>query len=143
MNSKTSSHPTKPKPKEPLEHEEQVALIKWFRRGAARVELPEQALFSLPNGGPGVKPSGMATLKQEGLLAGAADLFLAVPRFGCGGLFIELKRQKSGRQSADQAAFEAMVKGRGYRYVLAHGAQRAAEAIEAYIGQSFGGPPEV
>ena len=58
------------------EHQEQVALVTWFR---IRFPLLRMALFAIPNGGLRHIKVAM-TLKAEGVIAGVSDLFLMVPR---------------------------------------------------------------
>jgi hypothetical protein len=69
------------------EHKLQVACVKWFR-----LQYPQYAnlLFAIPNGGARNAVTG-AMLKAEGVTAGVPDLFLAVPKQGFFGLFIEMK----------------------------------------------------
>ena len=83
----------------PTEHEEQVMLIKWFD-----LQYPELRgrLAACPNGGQR-NVIVAAKLKAEGVRPGYPDLNLLVPRHGFSGLFIELKRQKGGNLTAEQA----------------------------------------
>jgi len=94
-----------------IEHRTQCACIRWFR-----LQYPRFAtlLFAIPNGGARNAVTG-ARLKAEGVVAGAADLFLAVPSGGHHGLFIEMKTEK-GTQSSAQKEFQAEVTWAGYRY---------------------------
>lgn len=74
------------------EHRLQTACVTWFR-----MQFPSlsRRLFAIPNGGLRSKTTA-ARLKDEGLLAGVADLMLAVPRCHWGGLFIEMKTTAKG-----------------------------------------------
>lgn len=102
------------------EHNIQVACVEWFR-----YQFPQLVLFAVPNGGERAKRTvrtrtgAIATyapaavkLKQEGALAGVADL-VAV---GYGKvLFIEMKTPK-GTQQDTQKEFERKVTKLGHEY---------------------------
>lgn len=117
----------------PNEHAEQVALHNWWRVvGPAMYGIDADLLFAIPNGG--LRHIGTAQkLKAEGVVAGVADLFLAVPAGPYHGMFIEMKRQHFGRQSDAQKVFAGNVQAMGYVYFLAHGAVDAEKNIEAYL----------
>jgi hypothetical protein len=97
----------------------QKSIVAWFR-----AQYPEIPIFSIPNGAKRSKIQGKR-LKDEGLMPGAADLFIAnqtliVSDHGCGlsnGLFIEVKTDK-GRQSEDQKIFQKKVENLGYSYFI-------------------------
>lgn len=123
----------------PLEHQEQATLIKWkllYQR-----QIPElECLFAIPNQG----AARLKNLQTEGVLKGVSDLFLAVPvvkadrlRWAVhayAGLFIELKRVKGGKVSAEQYAFLARMKFRGYEAIVCYGAEDAWQTILKYLG---------
>jgi len=80
----------------PTEHWEQVQLFSWAEN------LPElELMHAIPNGGKRDIRVALK-LKEEGVKAGVPDICLPVPRSGKHGLYIELKRRKYGRVSADQ-----------------------------------------
>lgn len=113
----------------PTESQEQQALIKWWR-----LQYPqnEMLLFHIPNGGwRNFKTA--ARLKKEGVVAGVADLFLAIPSGKFHGLFIEMKRESGGKQSQAQKDFEKAIKAQGYGYALCHGWMDAASAIRLHL----------
>lgn len=129
----------------PLEHEEQVALVRW----CALHEWHEPRLamlFAIPNGGPRAK-SAAGKLRAEGVRAGAPDLFLAVPGYEVlqvdpdgviiraerHGLFIELKRLRGGSLSDDQRMMLHKLRGHGYRAEMCRGWAAAARAIAEYL----------
>ena len=91
-----------------VEHLEQVHVIHWWDTIAKANGIPECLLFAIPNGGYRTKRTG-AMLKAEGMRAGVPDLFLAVPRGGFGGLFIEMKRPVGGRLSPAQKEFHKVL----------------------------------
>lgn len=101
----------------------QSACIRW-----ARLQYPalRVLLFSIPNG-VATSATQARILKAEGLVAGVADTFLAVPTAESAGTFIEFKYEneiwRGGKrtltrtyQSPEQRAFEAEVKAVGYAY---------------------------
>lgn len=97
----------------------QTHCVAWFRW-----QYPKQAslLFSIPNGAhlhgtPRQRAAQWARLEREGALAGAADLFLAIPSGNQHGLFIEMKTAK-GKQTPAQKAFQEVVDAQGYGYVI-------------------------
>lgn len=113
----------------PSEHEEQCALVSWFRMQYPRLS---KSLFAIPNGG--LRNLKIAKkLKAEGVMAGVADLFLMVAASGFHGLFIEMKIQNGGQQSPSQKDFEQAALAQGYLYILAHGCADAQEQIKAYL----------
>lgn len=115
-----------------LEHKEQATLIEWWRYAHKLFGIPEQLLFAIPNGGARSATTG-ALLKAEGVRAGVPDLFLAVPRGSCHGLFIEMKKIKGGVVSAAQEAMCAELRSQGYAVEICHGWQEAVTTITSYL----------
>lgn len=111
-----------------LEHRTQKACVWWFR-----LQYPHLAglLFAIPNGGARDAVTGRM-LKEEGVLAGVADLFLSVPRHGLHGLYIEMKTQK-GVVSDKQKEFAANVTRMGYSWQLCRSADDFRRVVEAYL----------
>lgn len=125
-----------------LEHSEQVALITWWGLAHNLFGISEQLLFAIPNGGER-NIVVAARLKAEGVRAGIPDLFLAVPRGGHSGLFIEMKKSKGGRVSpAQKTAMEILSKS-GYSVTVCHGFPEAKAAIEDYLRQEGTNAKEV
>nr|WP_294508356.1 hypothetical protein [uncultured Bilophila sp.] len=85
--------PAKGAPACPTESQEQKALFDWWRAYARNTPL---VMLHIPNGGARNAITG-SRMKAEGVTAGVPDILLAVPRQGCHGLWIELKRRKGGR----------------------------------------------
>lgn len=112
----------------------QTACVRWFRLTYPKLAL---LLFSIPNG---AKLHGDAVqrakqwqrLVGEGAVAGAADLFLAVPSGDYAGLFIEMKTKK-GRQSDKQKAFEAAVVENGFGYAVPRSFEEFEKVITGYL----------
>lgn len=113
----------------PSEYQEQCAFVEWFRW-----QYPQLSgrLFAIPNGE--LRNIIVAQkLKKQGVLPGVADLFLMVSACGFHGLFIEMKRQKEGRQSEAQKRFEAECKTAGFLYALCKGHEQARDFVAKYL----------
>ncbi len=113
------------------EAEEQAAVIVWWRYASRKYGVPECALMHIANEGTSSAARGRLQ-KKQGLRAGAADLFLAVPRGGRCGLWIEMKRV-DGRARPEQTAFLERMRNLGYDGVVCHGAGQAVDHIHAYM----------
>lgn len=70
----------------------------------------------------------------EGVKAGVPDIFIAEPRKGHHGLFLELKRLRGGAVSKAQKDFAKMAEARGYKVVFPKGAEEAFLAVKDYLG---------
>jgi hypothetical protein len=125
----------------PPEHAEAVCLMQWARL-ARMPESAEEAdqgprvadwLIAIPNGGARSVITG-ARLKAEGVQAGVADYLIPLLRHGCAGLWLELKRRKGGRLSAEQGAFMGRMSVAGYAVAVAHGADEAILIVREYVG---------
>lgn len=118
------------------EHQAAVALIQWWAFESRKRNIPETLLFAVPNGSARHIVVAMS-LKAEGVRPGVSDYFLAVPRGGAHGLFIELKKGgigiKKGRPTPEQTAFGEAVENHGYAFTFAYGALEAENVIEGYL----------
>jgi len=118
----------------PTEDAEQMALFRWAELQAGKY--PElRLLFHIPNGGSRGKAEA-GRFRAMGVKAGVPDLFLPVARDGPiprHGLFIELKRTKRGRVSAEQAAWITELRARGYTAEVCYGWEEAAQEIMHYL----------
>lgn len=121
----------------PQRHDEstlQTACVRWFRYSYPKFRL---LLFSIPNGAK-LHGDAVARAKQwqrlvgEGAVAGAADLFLAIPSGDYSGLFIEMKTKK-GKQSATQKAFEADVVENGFGYAVPRTFEQFERIVTNYL----------
>lgn len=74
-------------------------------------------------------------LKRKGVRAGVADVFLAIPKNGFHGLWIELKVGK-GKLSDNQEKFLASMTAQNYMAVCVWGFDAAKAAILAYLDES-------
>lgn len=117
------------KPPSDEEHRIQVACVRWFR-----LKYPHlfARLFAVPNGGRRDGITG-ARLKEEGVLAGVADLILLVPNAGYHALLIEMKTTK-GRQSDTQKRWQQEVCAGGeYKYVVCRSLEEFMKIVEEYL----------
>ena len=103
-----------------------------FRLVAANAVCPALRHVPHPNGGRRNKITG-ARLKAEGVVAGVPDVFLASPRQGVHGLYIEMKRQRGGTVQATQKELITALRQAGYRVEVCKGWWEAREVIENYL----------
>lgn len=115
--------------------------VKWFRTVFHTIA---KFIFSIPNGG---KYGGKTNAKTghsiqasimvgEGLTEGVADLFLAIPRCGLHGLFIEMKTIVGTWDKAQREFAERQI-GQGYGYVLCWRASDFEEEVTNYLKGTY------
>ena len=115
----------------PLEEDEQIALFQWAADESAAI--PElKLMYHIPNGGKRNKAIA-AKFKRMGVKAGVPDIFLAAPKGGYHGLYIELKRTKGGSTSDNQDDWIDALREQGYRVDVCKGWEKAKETILEYI----------
>lgn len=108
------------------EDSDQAMFVKW-----ARLQYPSVTLFHIPNGGKrNVREA--ARLKEQGVLAGVADIFVMRATKLYHGLFIEMKSDK-GTQTNSQKQFQHYAIGEGYSYKVAKGFDQAKVFFEEYL----------
>lgn len=111
------------------EHLLQCRCVRWFRLQHPRLA---HALFAVPNGGRRDKLTG-AKLKEEGVLAGVADLILLKRTARHGALLIEMKTP-TGRQSTAQREWERLItQGGEYRYVVCRTLDEFINEVSRYL----------
>jgi hypothetical protein len=115
------------KPLIPTEHQEQVKLIQWCNAHPVA-----NRIFAIPNGSH-KNPATAAKFQREGLRKGIPDLFLPVPSGGFHGAFIELKRIKNAKASAEQQEWIDFLNGQGYFAMVCYGADEAIAVIQRYL----------
>lgn len=116
---------------EPLEAEEQKMLFKWAE--IMEQQYPElHFMYHVPNGGRR-RTKEAANLKKEGVKPGVPDVVLPAVRGCFHGLYIEMKRQQSGRVSKDQKEFLDFLQKQGYCAVVCQGWKHAAAVILSYL----------
>jgi len=107
--------------KVPSEDQEQMLLVQWFRRTYTGVRI-----FAIPNGGHR-HPAVAAKLKATGTSSGVPDLFIPAWR-----LWVEMKRQKGGKLSPEQADWIAYLQGVGFTCIICPGSENAKAQIDAF-----------
>lgn len=108
------------------EHEEQVALVNWFRDNFKE---PDYIIFAVPNGGfRGTKEAGR--LKAEGVLSGVSDIIILTHNKV---IFLEMKNAK-GKLSKAQKDFNENVEYLGFISLVAYSASEASEKILEVLG---------
>lgn len=112
----------------------QQALCRWWAIYARQKNLPESLLIHTPNEGKRHYVTGRL-LKSMGMRKGIPDLFLAIPRHGYGGLWIEMKSPK-GKPTAEQKDFVSLLNKGGYKAVFCYGWESARETIETYLSEA-------
>lgn len=102
----------------PLEHEEQCAFVKWFRK-----QYPGVLIFAVPNAA--MRDYKLAAyLRSEGMFAGIPDLHIPEWR-----VVIEMKRRKGSTISAEQLWCEAYYKRIGWMHFFGYGFEDARKKI--------------
>lgn len=110
-----------------IEHRLQVACVRWFR-----LQHKDILIFAIPNGGQR-NVIVAKKLKDEGVLAGVADLFVMYAnKYGYNGLFIEMKT-KTGRQTESQKEFEQYCLTHNYRYEVCKSFEEFVKVCTDYI----------
>lgn len=89
-------------------------------------------LLAIPNGGYRNKYEALK-LKNEGVKAGASDLFLAIPISPWCGLWGETKSLK-GKLSALQREWFGLMEIAGYRVSVFHSIDKGIQAFKDYLG---------
>jgi hypothetical protein len=117
----------------PSEHDEQAALVAWFR-----AQFPRTLIFAVPNGAhlagtARVRAAKMAKLKAEGLAPGIPDLCIPAWR-----TMIEMKRTKGGRVDADQAAVHDALSKAGWLVIVAKGFDDARAQLADVVMRMMG-----
>lgn len=113
------------------ELEEQAALIEWADKTMIDGVKIGDYLLHIPNEGKR-GPKAARDVKRLGVRAGVPDLFLALPRGGYAGLWIEIKA-KGGKLSAQQEVWLKRLEDTGYRAVYCFGFEQAIVTIKSYM----------
>ena len=118
----------KPARAKPIRHESvlQQQCVQWFR-----VAFPMYLIFAVPNGGFRNKIEAKR-MKNEGVVAGVADLVILRNNGRHGALFIEMKHG-AGKQTEKQKEFETYCKKNDYQYNVCSSLEEFMEVCEKYI----------
>ena len=118
-------------PPMPTERIEQITLFQWAALNVGK--MPELVLLHhIPNGGHRSKATA-GRLRAEGVKSGVPDLCLPVSRGGFHGLYIEMKRERGNMPTAHQKEWIAALERQGYKAVVCHGWEAAAQTIIDYL----------
>lgn len=112
----------------PLEHGLQSRCVRWFRLTHRDMV---HNLFAVPNGGYRTKTTA-ALMKEEGQLAGVADLILLKRKGSCGALLLEAK-VKGNYQSETQREWQKRIEADGYIYKIFHTLEEFVEIVNEYL----------
>ena len=106
----------------------QIACVRWFRH-----QYPKVLIFAVPNGGKR-NAREAARMKAEGTTAGVPDLFIASPRGGYGGLFIEMKAGKGKLTEAQEEMHDRLVVD-GYVCDVCRTLESFQKIVQGYLSQ--------
>ena len=87
-------------------------------------------IFHIPNGGDR-SPQYASKLRKMGLKPGVSDLFIAMPKKGYHGMWLELKA-KTGRLGPAQKVFLADMEAQGYLTKVCFSIEEAILTIQEY-----------
>lgn len=111
------------------EHRIQCSCVRWFNLKYRKLL---GRLFAVPNGGKRDARTA-AILKEEGVVAGVADLILLIPNRFYGALLIEMKTTK-GKQSTSQKQWQKLItERREYKYIVCRSLDEFISEVEDYI----------
>ena len=121
----------------PLEYQEQIAVIDWWRVFCRTINQDERLLFCIPNGtwlsgNLASRSRQTSKLKAMGMRPGVPDLMLALHTYVFPGMFIEMKRTKGSTTAPEQVVMISLLRRAGYNVIVARGADEAIKAIKAY-----------
>lgn len=110
------------------EHRIQSACVKWFKH-----QYPElnRILFAVPNGGKRDRVTG-GKLKEEGAVAGTADLILLKGNRFYGSLCIEMKTP-DGEQRPSQKVWQKEAEAAGNKYVICRSLDDFMREVTNYL----------
>jgi len=117
------------------EHDQQSAVVQWWEAKYPKLSL---CLMAYPSGaiiGGRNKWGLISKLKKEGWRKGVPDLFVAVPKNGKYGLWVEMKDEGKDEKdvTTEQAEYLDLMHQMGYEAIWCAGAGVAIAAIEVYM----------
>jgi hypothetical protein len=120
------------------ESQEQAAVVRWFR-----LQYPTETIIAIPNGAvlagdARQRAIAVKRMKAEGMQPGVSDLFIAAPRQGLAGMWLEMKATGKTQcsLSKEQKAFLVWMQAAGYAADWAAGAEQAIDKIKAYMANN-------
>ncbi|MCB5299278.1 VRR-NUC domain-containing protein [Yersinia intermedia] len=116
------------------ETEEQAALIAWADKTVINGICIGDYLIHIPNEGKR-GPKAARDAKRLGLRKGVPDLFLALPRGGYAGLWIEMKAL-DGKPTLDQTQWLNKMNEMGYLAIINFSCVEAVKTITEYINKN-------
>lgn len=127
---------TSPAPAELSEHDEQVRFFAALEVLADRhPDLTEELEDVYATASGGIRHKGSSgRLKESGVRKGVPDIEAWIVRGDCHGLVIEMKRERGGRASPEQAARIRRLRSRGYVAEICHGWTAALAVLCGYLG---------
>lgn len=89
-------------------------------------------VFAIPNGGTRHKIEAR-NLKLQGVTAGVPDVFVAIPKLPCHGMFIEFKSNK-GKLTDSQKNMINLLSKQNYLCKICYSFEEGRNAVESYLG---------
>jgi hypothetical protein len=105
----------------------QAACFTWFRLQYHNLYWN---LFAIPNGGKR-NIAEAARLKRQGVTSGVWDIFLSIPKYDKGGLYIEMKAGKN-KLAENQEAFQKANE-QYYHFEVCYSLDQFISAIKKYL----------
>lgn len=109
----------------PTERQEQILFVTWVRKQGYR-------LSASANGGSRHMLEAI-NLKRMGVSAGFPDIEIPIPCGHYHGFYVEMKRQKGGRLTPEQAEWLSYLREQGYFAQMAKGFEEAKQMFLDYI----------
>ncbi|MCK9463119.1 MAG: VRR-NUC domain-containing protein [Proteobacteria bacterium] len=110
----------------PTEHVEQSRVVSW-----CRAQYGPKSIFAIPNTGK-MSYGAVNHFRTEGRSSGVPDLFIPGRHGIFLGLFIEMKRERGGVTSQEQAEWIEALKLAGYYACVCRGFDEAVRVISEY-----------
>jgi VRR-NUC domain len=110
----------------PSEDKEQIALATWLTKQGI-------IFYAVPNGGRRNLREAVK-LKRMGVSPGVPDICIPIPSGDYHGCYLELKRQKGGRLSPEQAGWLQYLRNQNYYADMAEGFEEAKKIVLYYLG---------
>ena len=117
------------------EHGEQSAYFDWWRAYAKSRHIHESLCFAIKNDSAHTD-AGRIYRWKEGVQAGVWDVFLAIPRGGYHGMFLEFKYGKN-KLDPKQLEFYSRVSYYNYRMQAVWSADEAIKEVQQYLRLPF------